>query len=262
MRLKIFMIVLLALVFVQSSAAGVIVLNGLTHRYSGNAGETIQGEIILYNPTDAKQRIKFELQDVHYSCEGSRYFTQNTTHPRSSKTWFNGNLTDYELAPKEKFVYQFEIVIPRNQTIKGSYWNILMIEIDKPMRQNKLASTLGVDSKIRYGIGLITQIGQAEQVAIDFEKAVLDTKKEQTKLNLALINTSFFLEEPNVALEIYDMEGKLMLSKNSSRQKLFPESCSKYLFDISNLPNGKYECLIIAESRNEYVGTQMSLTIE
>lgn len=56
------------------SYASIVVLNGLTHVYSGNAGDRIEGELILMNTTDLPQQITFKLNDVIFSCETNRFY--------------------------------------------------------------------------------------------------------------------------------------------------------------------------------------------
>lgn len=70
------------------SYASIVVLNGLTHVYSGNAGDRIEGELILMNTTDLPQQITFKLNDVIFSCETNRFLpirslTNNLLFPGS-----------------------------------------------------------------------------------------------------------------------------------------------------------------------------------
>ena len=47
------------LFFTIITKANVIVVNGLTHKFSGVSGQTFKGEVILINPTSIDQGVIF-----------------------------------------------------------------------------------------------------------------------------------------------------------------------------------------------------------
>ncbi|MDT0643955.1 hypothetical protein RM553_14045 [Zunongwangia sp. F363] len=251
------------LLVIGDAFSSVVILNGLTHTYSGRPGDYIQGELVLMNTTDREQRITFRLNDVLFSCGTTRVFSENTSHDQSSKTWFEGSLMDKVLLPREKYIYKYSIHIPKNSTLKGSFWSALMIEVEKPVKEERLTANIDLNTKIRYAVGLITNVNQFSEISLDFEniEMVRDTLKNNM-LEINLFNASRFVEGVRLSLEVYDAKGEKVLEKNSERPMVFPNMCKEFVLDINDLEKGDYECILIADSRKEFVGTNLSLSIQ
>ncbi|TVZ27839.1 uncharacterized protein DUF3324 [Gillisia sp. Hel_I_86] len=253
----------LLLLIVNQSYSSVVIINGLTHVYSGSSGDQLQGEIILLNTTEFEQRVSFKLNDAIFSCDSDRFFSEKISHSQSSNTWFDGSLTDKVLAPKEKYVYRFSINIPKDPTLRGSFWTALMLDIEKPIKEERLTQNIDLDTKIRYAVGLLTNVNNYSEVNLDFQKLDLEqnTNTGGKSLFIKLINESLFIEGVKLSLEVYNQNGEKVLETSTKRNMVFPGFCKKYDIDISQLEKGDYECILIANARKEFVGTNVSLTI-
>ncbi|RIA08550.1 hypothetical protein OE09_0365 [Flavobacteriaceae bacterium MAR_2010_72] len=248
---------------IQIMQANVVIINGLTHSFSGVSGQTFQGQIMLANTSNVDQRVTFDLSEAIYTCADGRVFTKETMHENSSTNWFESSTMDKVLAPKEKYIYKYSITIPNDATLNGSYWTTLMVNVDKPIRE-EVVSSIGLDTKIRYAIRLLTDVNVKEEVDIDFEGVNLSINSVNRKrqLEIKVLNQSIFIENVKLSLEIFDTYGNLLLDTETKRAKVFPEVCRDFIIDVSKLPQGTYQCVVMADSRDEYVGTNMSLTIE
>lgn len=255
---------IICFLLVQLMFSNVLVMNGLTHVYSGRSGETITGEVILINSSSIEQRVTFDLNDALFSCSKDRVFSDTESHSKSSRSWFMGNLMDITLAAKERFVYKFDIQIPKNQDINGSFWSVLMVNIEQPIKEETLNAQIGLDTKISYAIGLLTHVNSFEEMNMDFQSIDLikDTDDFKKQLEIKLINESAFIEVVKLSLEVYNTHGDLVLTNNSKRVLNFPGFCKDYSLDVSELPIGEYECVLIAEAREEFIGTNFSLKLE
>lgn len=243
--------------------ANIIVVNGLTHSYSGISGQSFNGEVILVNPTDVEQRVLFSLNEAIYSCEKGRTFVESLDHKNSSSSWFNGSILDKVLAPKEKYIFKYTITIPNDENLKGSYWTTLMIDIDKPIRE-EIANGIGLNTKMRYAIRLLTDVNIKEDVDLDFSniELKLNTKNNKKELAVKILNETIFIENVKLVLEVYDNRGNKVLDTETKRLAIFPEVCRDFKVDVSGLQVGNYQCIILANSREEFVGTNVDLTIE
>ena len=262
MKSKLFTII--AFVFVlNTSYSSVVILNGLTHIKPGVAGQTVYGEVVLANTTNIEQRITFELFDAIYSCETGRSFIKNHPHNNSSTNWFAGALMDKVLAPKEKYIYKYSITIPNDTNLKGSFWTTLMVNVEKPIKE-QVIDKIGIDTKVRYGIRILTDVNYYDEVKLDFK--TIDVKEDINSIQKALAvninNQNKFIEEVKLTLEVYDVNGNPVLSNDSKKYKVFPNTCKEFLLDISALPKGEYQCIVIADSREELVGTNVNLSID
>lgn len=252
---------LLFIIWTNSVCSSVIILNGLTHTHNAVPGEMIQGEIVIMNTSDSEQRITFRLNDVIFSCGNSRVFTADSTHIQSSKSWFRGSLMDRMLLPKEKYTYKYAIDVPATK-LDGSFWNALMIEVVNPIKEERLTAKIDLDTKIRYGIGLITNINRIYELEVEFDS--VDLAKDESDHNVLIVNLfnpSNYVEGLKLSLEVYNSNGKKVFETTSKRPIVFPNMCMEFSLDLKDLGNGEYECILIADSREEYVGTNLSLTV-
>jgi len=243
--------------------SNISVINGLTHTYTGTSGQVISGEVILVNGSSQEERVTFELSDAIFYCDAPRIFTNEETHPRSSNDWFKAELMDVVLNPKEKYVYRFTITIPNDQQIRGSFWTILMVNAEKPIKEEALTESIGLNTKMRYAVGLLTHVNELDAVNLEFNdiQIVKKTEKTNSNLDIKLQNHSSFIEETLLSLEVYDKNGVKVFEEKSTRKKIFPGACTDFNIDISSIPEGDYECILIAESREEYVGANISLQL-
>lgn len=256
---------LLLILLVNTMYANVIILNGLTHVYSGSSGNVISGEIILVNGSEEDQRVTFQLNDAIFSCTNNKYFTDEITHNQSSIEWFNGNLSDKILAPKETFKYRFSINIPKNDNLRGSFWSILKVNVDKPIMENTLrGSNVAIGSKVSYAVALLTHVNVFDEVNLDFNNVKLNqfTNSNKKELDINLINESSFVEAVKLTIEIFNKNGEKVYELFTKRNWVFPGLCKDFKIDVSELPEGDYECVLMAEARDEFVGTNLSLTIK
>ena len=242
--------------------ASVSITNGLTHKYKADNGETIEGEIILLNASQLNQRVTFSLNNAILSCNDKTYFTASQTHSKSSNTWFKSAVSEKILAPGESYVYRFSLHVPVN-TLDGSYWSIIMVNIEKPIKEQMLQEKIGVLSKIRYAIQLLTDVNQLDEMHLEFDKIALNIKIPKKKqLEVVLNNQGQFIESTSVILEVYNNSGIKLETIEAKVKNIFPNACKAFVLDVSNLNPGEYECIVLAKSRDEYSGTNLSLSIE
>ncbi|WP_405379737.1 hypothetical protein [Maribacter sp. LLG6340-A2] len=263
MKTKILTVFTLFLI-VTKTYCSVVVMNGLTHTYSGVSGDVITGEIVLINSADEAQRVTFELNDIIFSCTENRIFTSESTHSQSSVDWFSAELMDKTLRPKEKYIYRFTISIPSDQNLKGSFWSTLMVNVEKPIKEEALNSKVGLDTKIRYAVALLTDVNLKDEVNIDFKSIDLNNEDSQSKKELfvKVSNESKFIEGVKLTLEVYDQDGEKIYESETDRNMAFPGFCRDFKLDVSSLAIGEYECVLIAESREEFIGANITLTID
>ncbi|MEP5254404.1 MAG: hypothetical protein ABJQ39_05030 [Winogradskyella arenosi] len=255
--------IIFLLLCVSSIHANVVIINGLTHSYSGVSGQIFYGEVLLANTSSEEQRITFSLSEALYSCESGRVFSEGIAHQNSSTAWFKSSVMDKTLAAKERYVFKYSISVPNDDALKGSFWTTLMINVEKPIRE-EVVNDIGLDTKIRYAIRLLTDVNFSDEVNIDFKDISLKSKGNgaEKQLDINIYNENIFIENVKLALELYDANGNLVLEVPTKRLKVFPNVCRVYSIDLEGLPIGEYQCVIVADSRDEFLGTNFSMIIE
>ena len=262
MKFPIF-ISILVLLTTNSLLANVAILNGLTQVSSGLSGDVIQGEVVLLNTSNEEQRVIFNLNEALFSCSAPRTYTDKNPHAQSSSNWFSAELMDKVLIPKEKYVYKYTITIPEDKELRGSFWTMLMVTIEKPIKEESLNDNVGLNTKLRYGIALISHVNSLDEVNLNFDQANLknETENPLKQLEVKIKNDGLFIEGVVLTLEIYDAQGTKIDVLSSDRNMVFPGACRDYSLDISTLPAGEYQCILLADSREEFAGTNLKLTI-
>ncbi|QWX84014.1 hypothetical protein H0I23_16445 [Cellulophaga sp. HaHaR_3_176] len=256
-------LIIFSLFSVYFSLANVSVVNGLTHVYSGASGDLITGEVILINYSSVEQRVKFKIGEAIYSCNESRIFSFDKTHEYSSSAWINSNVNERVLAPKEQYVLKFTIQIPKDEVLRGSFWSVLMVSVDNPIKEEMFKNEIGLNTKIQYAVGLITNVNTVDDVNIDFNEVKSNKALNDSKdLKISMKNNGLFSEAVTLTLEVYNQQGTKIKEYKSRRLLVFPSLCRDYQINISDLPKGEYECVLLADARESFIGTNVKLNID
>ena len=263
--MKLSTVIFITFLFAVNSLFGnVAIINGLTQVKSGTSGDVIQGEVVLLNTSNEEQRVIFEINEALFSCSAPRLYTEINPHAQSSSTWFSAEVMDKVMVAKEKYVYKYTITIPNDQSMRGSYWNMLMVTIEKPIKEEALNDNVGLNTKLRYGVGIITNVNSLDEVNLDFDHAELKDEAETSvkQLEVKVNNGGLFIEGVVLTLEIYDNEGNKVDEFSTDRNIVFPGACKNFYLNVSDLLPGDYQCILLADSREEFAGTNLSLTIQ
>eukprot|EP01089_Gocevia_fonbrunei_P023533 TRINITY_DN998_c0_g1_i4.p1 TRINITY_DN998_c0_g1~~TRINITY_DN998_c0_g1_i4.p1 ORF type:complete len:175 (-),score=15.13 TRINITY_DN998_c0_g1_i4:618-1142(-) len=114
------------------------------------------------------EAIFFRLGEAIFLCMAPGFFSNDITHNKFSKSWFKSDLMDKTFLSEESFVYCFSIIIPEDQNLKGSFWTLLMVNIEKPIKEELSNNKISLDTKISYAVGLITNVGSQGNPNLDF----------------------------------------------------------------------------------------------
>lgn len=259
-------ILLLLLFFSIQAFSGVVVLNGLTHVHSGEAGSVISGKIKIRNDSPKENRIIVYKQDLVLSCNNVSIFEYKdiNTNPRSMGSWLTVNVDEKILSPHEEYELSYSINVPENITQKGSYWTVLMVEGADPIRESE-NNSLQVGSKIRYAVQLITELGSFESPTLQFENVEYKKGIDVTSNNIVQVklkNIGQYSTQTKVLLEIYDSQGTKLKVFQGSVRRIYPNLCNVFELEIKDLPKGIYDGVIIADNSKDLFGSNVSIKID
>ena len=258
---------ILLLLFFSSIKAfsGIVILNGLTHVHSGDAGSRIDGKVKVRNDSSKENRIIIYKQDLILNCDNISVFEYKdiNANPRSMGSWLRVNVDEKILAPHEEYDVNYSINVPKNVSEKGSYWTVLMVEGADPIREKENQS-LQVGSKIRYAVQLITELGSFESPKLQFEnveyKKAVNTPSNVVQIKLK--NIGVYSTQAKVLLEIYDSKGTKLKVFQASIRRIYPNLCNVFELEIKDLPKGIYDGVIIADNSKDLFGSNISIKIE
>lgn len=142
-----------------------------------------------------------------------------------------------------------------------------MVEPDSaaaaPVDGNGKRIALGIRTVFRYAIQISVQIGQTGKADLQFVDKRVVTQDGKRWVQLDVNNPGERALQPTVWGEFYAAEGGQLAKRvESPKMRLYPGCVGRFQLDITDLPAGKYESLIVADNGDDNVfGARYSLEI-
>jgi len=182
--------------------------------------------------------------------------------PRSNAGWIKVFLPLDTLAPGERLSIPYTIEVPDNRSLVGTYWSMLMVAAVLPPSEATAKGAVGIRQVIRYGIQIVTHIGDSGERNIRVANSELVHENEGPVLQIDIENTGERWVRPMAWSELYDEEGTSVGRFESSQQRIFPGCSVRYRFILSQVPGGKYEALVVFDNGDQYLwGAQYTLDL-
>lgn len=254
---------LILLFFWSSKTFGtIVVLNGLTHQHTGSDGSIITGKIKLKNDGDKPENFVAYKQDMIFSCGKKEVFSSTNTHDRSLKNWLKTSIDEKKLSGGEEYDLAYTINIPRQVGKKGTYWLVIMIEPGDPVSTSE-KNGLNIASKVRYAVQILVDLGSFEPTKMTFEDITLKKTQISSRLvEVQLKNEGQFAVRTKMQLEIYNAKGQKIRTLEGRSRRVFPEKCSNFEIEVSDLPKGKYDGVLVADNGKGLIGSNLTIEIE
>lgn len=264
---RLLFITLLSIVGLTNLYAGVAIMNGLTHVHSGQNGNVITGVIKMKNDGKKVVRMIIYQQDLILSCDKPVDYQGSNTHDRSLGKWMKTNVEEKVMEPFEEYEVSYNIDIPKDAKEKGTYWGVIMVESGDPVTE-KTAQGVSINSKTRYAIQILMDVGTPTAGTLTFEKLELQKKTvDSTKTSSQVIavkikNSGIYYAKTKLSIEIYNANGDKVKVLEGLSKRIYPDRCNEFFLEVKELPKGKYEGVIVADNGKELFGSNISLEIE
>lgn len=242
--------------------ANILVLNGLTHEQTSQPGETYRDKIEIQNNGTEAQSVKVYARDYWFSYTGESRHDMPGTMERSNAAWVNYSPQLLTLGPNESAIIDFEVQVPDNDSLKGTYWSVIMVEGIIP--PDTAASTRGVtiNTAIRYAVQVITNIGETGKKDLKFLGLELTEKGEDKVLNVAVENTGESILKPEMSVEVFNQDGNSLGVFKTDRRKTFPGTSITSSIKLVGIEPGKYTAILVADCDEDHIyGTNITLEI-
>lgn len=254
------------------TSASVLIVNGLTHLHNGASGNNLSGTIKMKNDGKKDARVLIYSKDLSLSCESSSAsYLEVNSHNRSLGKWLKTNVDEKVLQPNEEYEVTYSIDIPAGMIEHGTYWELIMIEVADPIR-DETPQGVKVDSKVRYGIQVITNIGAYKSPTLSFSKVDLKNLPKNLKdtisqtnskvITVRLHNEGIFLAQAKLNIEIFNSSGDKVKVIHGTQRKIYPNSCTDFEIELINLPKGKYEGVLVADNGKDLYGENLTIEID
>lgn len=252
----------LLFLFPAFANAGIVVVNGLTHLHDVVPGEVYRGVIEIQNTKSGEQAVKVYQRDYFFRHTGESLYEEPGTRQRSNAGWIDFSPTYLPLKPKEKTTIPYEIKVPEVDSLRGTYWSVIMVEGTSPVDENSLNSGLSIRTQVRYAIQIATTVGKSGEKNLTFYDVQLQNENGKRLLAIDIENRGEFLFRPDVSAEIFDEQGSSLGVFFAEKRKVYPGTSVRFFVDIDQLPTGKYQSLLLADGGEEDVfGIHLELEI-
>jgi hypothetical protein len=250
--------IFLSIPFITRSALAQVVLHSSTvEEHTSSPGERYSGSIVLSNASDEPLAVRIYQTDYSFAANGTSEFPDPGTLPRSNARWVTLQGARIVIPAKGDAVVPYTVAVPKNDSLSGSYWSVIMVEGVAPHPAPSVRSgtpTMGLSSIVRYGIQVATHIDRSGKRTIRFaDPSVSVDPSGKTSLDLDVFNDGERGYRPTVWIEVYDVEGIIRGKARQVRGLVYPGSSFHQHFDLGVLPKGKYKAVVFGDSGNEAV---------
>lgn len=258
---------LVSLVAGAALDAGISVIGELSREATLQPGAKTEGLIILRNNAEQPQEVKVYQTDYLFWADGRNQYGEPGATPRSNARWIVHTPQQLTLPGQGSGSVSYTIQVPSQEELHGTYWSMLMVEpipteTLKPPKSEKDKVTIGIQPVVRYGIQMVTHIGDTGTRNLKFVDKQLLVKAGKRTLHLDLENTGERWLRPLVWAELYDEQGISLGRFQAGRLRIYPGCSVQYCIDISDVPAGNYRALIVADDGDEYIfGAQYDLEL-
>ncbi len=233
--------------------ASIEVVGSLRHIHQGEKGDSYKGEIKIQNSGTENQEVRIYQTDLLYNYEDFTYYNDPVSHKRSNANWLEYSPKTTIVAGNSTIYIQYEVTIPSNDTIIGTYWSVLMVEGVNPIDPAE-EGQFNINTVTRYAIQVITEINDPGIGKLEFMDPILIKEGDHLFLAVDIINRGDHYIVPEVSMELFDETGTSIKVLMAAKKGLFPTTSARYRFDLEGLESEKtYQTVIVAAGEGEDV---------
>jgi hypothetical protein len=260
---------LLATLASPVASAGIHIEGSLYQAKNTAPGAVYRGTIAIRNSGDKPVQTKLYGTDYTFAADGSNQYGAPGKLPRSNGGWLRLSQEQLTIPAKGVASVQYEVSVPADDTLKGSYWSMIMIEplsaaesADDPALKKGQARA-ALTAVTRYGVQVASDIGDTGRRELRFSNPRLVEGKDAKKiLAVDVGNTGERSLYPQVSIALHGAQGGAATKVTGSKQRLYPASSARFQLDLSAVPAGTYRALVTADAGGDDVfGSQFELTI-
>lgn len=260
-KLVVVLVVLMA--FVNNTEASIIVLNGLTHENQINPGDTYRGTIQIQNTGKKGKSVRVYLKDYWFSYTGESKHDPGGTLERSNASWITYTPELLTLDSSEVAAIDFEVKIPADDSLKGTYWSVIMVEGITPPDTTNLEQGVKINTAIRYAVQIISNVGSGYKSDLKFLGVELGKQEDQNVLHVAMENIGECILKPEMNLELFDEAGNTVGVIRAEKRKTLPGTSVLASLILEGIKPGNYNGVLIADcGEDRLYGTNLSIEIE
>lgn len=251
-------LLLAATLLPQLASAGLNVTNGLTHELVVQAGNSYEGVITVVNTGDAPEDVKFYQTDYLFRHDGSNIYGEPGSHARSNASWISFSPDRATIPAGGSVTVSYTVRVPSDAPAPGTSWSMLMVEpvpatSPESVRARENEVTLGLQQIFRFGIQMITTVGDAGSSELRFLDTRLVRATDARTFEVDVENTGERYLRLALWTEIFDDSGRSLGRFEGGRLRTYPGTSVRFRVDLSAVPPGRYKALVVADGGGENV---------
>ncbi len=243
----------LLLLFYAHSQASLVIVNGLSHEHTVQAGIKSQGSIVIKNTSDQARRARIYKTDVVHNCDGQTTFIEGTERDRCNSEWTLLSDNEIVIASQQSYTLTYELSPDDKIDATGSYWGVIMVEEIKDLDTIAPQRGVTVTSLIRYAIQIISNFNSEPVKDLEIIGVDIDTTKESNLVAVSVINRGNYMLKPIMILELYNDAGEQVFRTEIPYQKVYPGYCKLFELSINEVPEGTYNGILVADCGDENI---------
>jgi hypothetical protein len=226
-----------------------LILNSdLSFDYTVRTGETVRGQIPFQNAGTDSIVVDIYQTDYRFNAEGKHFYDEPGSCERSNAGWIDFSPKQVILTANQKSVLNYEIHVPGDSALNGTYWSMLMIEETLPSQAERQGQ-VQIRFKNRYGVQIATTFQQNHMntVKIAIDNPNLDVFEDKRMFRVDIENQGNVLIKPNVWLEVFDAEGNSIEVIHATAERLYPDTSRRFSFDLQQLKEATYKGILVVD---------------
>ncbi len=243
-------LLLLRLAIPYAGEAGLAIVDGLTRERMVKVGEKHQGVIFVRNTGEETQEAKLYQTDYQFFFDGRSIYDDPGNTPRSNADWIVFSPKRLTIPPQEEVAVNYTIIVPDDKSLVGTYWSMLMVEgISKGSLEASMLGqgALGIRQVVRYGIQMVTHIGDSGLGKLEFLDVNLLKEGDKKLLKIDIENVGERWLKPLLWVELYNQQGNSIGRFEGGRLRVYPGTSVRYEVDLSQVLKGEYRALVVAD---------------
>ncbi|HDQ44239.1 MAG TPA: hypothetical protein ENN17_01905 [bacterium] len=238
----------------------IIVVGDLAHDHALVPGGGARGTVTLQNSGERAASIRIYQNDYFFDASGKNLYGEPGTQARSNAPWIRFSPQLITLVPGERQDVNYEIAVPDDPTLSGTYWSMLMVEGQPPPEEK--GKGLSISVVMRYGIQIATTVGHEASVALAFTNPRLTALNDRRIFTLDIENTGDRQVRPEIWAEFFTAAGRSLGKFPAGQRRIYPGTSIRAEWDLTDLEPGAYRALVITDcGEDDLFGTNLSFEI-
>jgi hypothetical protein len=217
----------------------------------------------MNNSSTGEQIVNLYQTNMQTSYTGETFYSDTLKNARSNIKWITMSSLNVTLSDEEQRIIEFEINVPKNDALFGTYWSVIMVEPRDPIHVQEDDRGFNIQSKIRYAIQIVCNVGETGTTDLKFLNISQSIHLGKQILNVDVHNAGDVLVKPVLSLELFDQLGNSPPIKMVEKKRIFPNSSKRYAIDIDDIAPGTYQGILIADcNTDDLFGVNITLHLK